>query len=218
MNIIAKLDQLLKWLFATPIRKAVMGALLYIALILPLLYGARPGRFSTDFPKDIPLILLGAFLGGIVIYIGAKRQERNTPTLSPQQTTPAKQPTYFAVITWIALIALVCVVGFNLFALLSKRPHQPQPVYSPSGEQVILPSINTDQDDMTQYLCVKLVIQDVGTGTTLFEIQTGASSRMRWSVGWIGEDMIQLKSSDIGDRCWAEGNDGAWHDGECPPK
>ncbi len=70
---------------------------------------------------------------------------------------------------------------------------------------------------MTKYLCVKLMVQDVLSGATLFETQTGASDRMSWELGWIDEHSIELKSSDIGDTCWAEGNNGTWQNSPCPP-
>lgn len=71
--------------------------------------------------------------------------------------------------------------------------------------------------DMTTYLCVKLKVQDAKTGAVLFEIQTHASDRMRWSVTWLNEKAFQLTSSDIGNYCWAEADDGNWQSMDCPP-
>jgi hypothetical protein len=121
------------------------------------------------------------------------------------------------VILLVAGIILIGLVVIVLFANNRGRQRQPEPVYSHSGVRVILPSINYSKDDMKKYLCVKLVIQDVDTGAILFDLQTSASDRMRWSVKWIDEKSIQLSSSDIGNYCWAEGSDGTWHDWECPP-
>ena len=78
-------------------------------------------------------------------------------------------------------------------------------------------SINYSKEDGTCSTCVKLSIQDVQTRKTLFEVQTNASDVMRWSVQWLSEKSIQLKSSDIGTYCWGEGNNGIWEEAECPP-
>ena len=123
----------------------------------------------------------------------------------------------FKVILLIVGISLLCLVAMCLFTQYASKQEQLVPVYSPGGDRVILPSLNYNQDDETKYLCVKLVVQDVDTGANLFEIQTGASNKMRWSVHWIAENIIQLKSSDIGNYCWVEGSDGMWQDWECPP-
>jgi hypothetical protein len=117
-------------------------------------------------------------------------------------------------IVGLILIGLLVMI---LVACNPGRQSEPERVYSPSGGRVILPSVNYIKDDIRKYLCVKLTIQNVVTGSTLFEIQTGVSDRMRWSVQWIGEKIIQFKSSDIGDYCWAENSDGTWHDWDCPP-
>jgi hypothetical protein len=127
-----------------------------------------------------------------------------------------KKSLYLRVALLIAGIIFLSLVVISLSVQHFNNQVQPTPVYSPSGERVILPSINYNQDDSKKYLCVKLVVQDVDTGTNLFEIQTGASNRMRWSVDWIDENTIQLTSSDIGIYCWAEKSEGVWQEWECP--
>ena len=126
-------------------------------------------------------------------------------------------PPRFKVIYRVAGILVIGLAAMALFIQYLRKPIQPEPVYSPSGERVILPSINYSKDDATKYLCVMFIIQDVDTGIILFETQTGASARDRWSVHWINENMIQLSSSDIGNYCWDESSDGRWQDTECFP-
>jgi hypothetical protein len=126
-------------------------------------------------------------------------------------------------ILW-AFLAIVLVIvlyfAYNaglmaLFVIHQRQPQQTEPVYSPSRELVIEPIINTSREDMTKYLCIKMVIRDAETGNILWEKQTSASSRMGWSVQWINEDLIQLQSSDVGDSCWARENDGTWQEASC---
>jgi len=71
-------------------------------------------------------------------------------------------------------------------------------------------TIGADKTDPPAYLCVKFEIQD-SAGQLLYAEQTRASARMRWSVGWDGNERVVLESSDIGTYAWERGSDGQWH-------
>lgn len=62
---------------------------------------------------------------------------------------------------------------------------------------------------------VHIKIQETKSGETLFQVQTSASDRMRWSVDWIDNNTVILNSSDIGAYCWEENND-SWKKIQCP--
>jgi hypothetical protein len=117
----------------------------------------------------------------------------------------------------IAFLVFTCsgVLVMIGFILTRSDPNQPERVVSPSGKRVVIPTVNTSKEDITNYLCIKIEIQDVATGETLFEEQTGASNRMRWSIHWVKENNIQLRSSDIGVLCWEEGSDNVWRRVDC---
>ncbi len=80
---------------------------------------------------------------------------------------------------------------------------------SPDGRFVLVTTINRDKTDPTAYLCVKLKILD-DSGNVLYEEQTRASDRMRWTVKWDGNERVVLESSDIGTYVWELGRDGQW--------
>jgi hypothetical protein len=96
------------------------------------------------------------------------------------------------------------------------NPNVQDPVYSTDGLKVIVPSVNFNKDNYDTYLLVHIEIQDTGTKETLFQVQTRASHRMRWSVKWIDNNTVMLDSSDIGSYCWAEDNGGTWEEIKCP--
>ncbi len=81
---------------------------------------------------------------------------------------------------------------------------------SPDGSLTLVTSINRSKDDLTKYLCVRFQIVD-SAGKVIYEEQTGASDRMRWSMQWDGNDRIVLDSSDIGTLVWERQADGIWH-------
>jgi hypothetical protein len=91
-----------------------------------------------------------------------------------------------------------------------------EPVYSTDGSKVIVPSVNFNKDNYETYLHVNIEIQDANTQETLFQVQTRASHRMRWSVKWIDNNTVTLESSDIGSHCWAEYNNETWNEIKCP--
>jgi hypothetical protein len=113
-----------------------------------------------------------------------------------------------------ALIAIVWI-ALILFFFTGVHPYTPDPIYSPDESTVIIPMINFDKANYATYLLVHLKIQDTRTGDILYQVQTGASDRMRWSVFWLNNNTFQLESSDIGFYCWKE-EVGTWMETECP--
>ena len=81
--------------------------------------------------------------------------------------------------------------------------------FSPSGEYFFETSINRGRSDLRKYLCVVVKIYDK-TGKEVEEIQTGASSNMRWDIGWGGNDCVLLDSSDIGKYKWEKMSPTRW--------
>ncbi len=89
-------------------------------------------------------------------------------------------------------IALITLLGCG------SRRYPIKTDISPSGKYQIKATINTDESDRTKYLCVKLHLLDV-QGKELSQLQTGASHRMKWALGWMDDDdIVVLYSSDIG--------------------
>ena len=112
------------------------------------------------------------------------------------------------------LLAIYWLAG--IYTVFIRVPHYvPEPVYSYNGSRVIVPTINYDKADPWGYLCVNLEIRDTTSGKTLYQIQTHASDRMKWSVYWIGENEFRLDSSDIGSYCWKEELE-TWQETACP--
>ena len=69
---------------------------------------------------------------------------------------------------------------------------------SPSKKYKIQSTVNTDKTDRTKYLCIKLHLLDT-KGKELFQLQTSASTTMKWALGWMEkDDILILYSSDIG--------------------
>lgn len=113
------------------------------------------------------------------------------------------------------LIAITLVVLRSYFNT-GNQSQVPAEVYSPDRSKIIIPRVNSDKDNYDTYLLVHLEIQDVQSRRTLFEVQTRASDRMRWSVDWIDDSTVKLDSSDIGSYCWAEGKNDTWTEIPCP--
>ena len=99
-------------------------------------------------------------------------------------------------------IALILV-----FILLNHN--KPQVKISPSGLFYLTTEINKSKYDIRLYLCVKIIIKDK-QGKLIQEIQTYASDRMKWNVGWGEKDSIILESSDIGDWEWKMQENNKW--------
>jgi hypothetical protein len=114
----------------------------------------------------------------------------------------------------LVLVALIWVV-LIIFFYAGTHPYEPKPVYSPDGTRVIIPTLNFDKEDQDKYLLVHLKIQNTESEEILFQVQTRASDRMRWSVDWIDNNTVILDSSDIGTYCWEENNN-SWKVSECP--
>jgi hypothetical protein len=112
------------------------------------------------------------------------------------------------------LLALIWVAMF-IYLFTGVNHYVPEPVYSADREKVIIPTINYSKQDMRTYLCVNIEIRDTHSGKSLFTVQTYASDRMKWSVDWVGKNIVELDSSDIGGYCWTVESDN-WGETECP--
>jgi hypothetical protein len=122
----------------------------------------------------------------------------------------------FGFVAIVSLILMSLCAAISILFFFKEKERKPEQLLSPSGNRVILATVNRSKEDMTTYLCIKLEIKDLSANKILFNIQTHASDRMRWSIHWLGEDSILLESSDIGDRCWKEISGGVWKEAECP--
>ena len=113
------------------------------------------------------------------------------------------------------LIAVIwiAVVQYSYGAVI---PYASDRVYSSDGSRVVIPSIDNNKDNYEAYLLVHIEVRDVKSGKTLFQVQTRASDRMRWSVHWVDNKIVKLDSVDIGAYCWAESDDGTWKETKCP--
>jgi CDP-diacylglycerol pyrophosphatase len=121
----------------------------------------------------------------------------------------------FAVVS-VLILTVVILMALPIYFFVQARSYVPSPVYSVDGSRVIISTINSNKEDYVDYLFVHIEIQDVKTGKALSQIQTRASSRMRWSIEWIGNDTVKLDSSDIGSYCWTESDNGVWSETKCP--
>ena len=117
----------------------------------------------------------------------------------------------------LGILVLVAIVWTAVVIIINTgtHPYVPSRVNSPDGTKVIIPTINFDKEDYDKYLKVHIEIQDTRSGETLFQVQTIASDRMRWSVSWIGNEIVIMNSSDIGSYCWKD-NNVTWKETECP--
>ncbi len=115
----------------------------------------------------------------------------------------------------LSLFICLGLIGAAILINMQIRHQQLAPIYSPNHQNMVVPSINTDKTDMRQYLCIKISIVDTISKKVIFEEQTFASSRMNWSIRWLGNQSFILDSSDIGPSCWQEVN-GTWKLSDCP--
>ncbi|MBV9868826.1 MAG: hypothetical protein JO316_26065 [Abitibacteriaceae bacterium] len=113
-------------------------------------------------------------------------------------------------------LALLCamVVGSGLMSGCgnSRASTPAPPLPSPDGKLLLVTSINTSHSDPVTYGCVKFAIQD-RQGKILYQQQTHAAARMRWSMHWQGNDTVVLQSSDIGTDTWQRDHKGRWQSG-----
>ena len=107
-----------------------------------------------------------------------------------------------------------CLMAIAVFFFLSgcsqRSSSDINSIPSPDGNLTLITSINRSKEDPTKYLCVKFQIVD-STGKMLYEEQTGASDRMRWSMRWEDNQRVVLDSSDIGTIVWEQQADESWH-------
>ena len=70
-------------------------------------------------------------------------------------------------------------------------------------------SVNQSKADRTRYLCVIVDITD-SAGKTLHHEITPASDTQRWSIQWVSNNEVLLKSSDVGSYRIRRQRDGTW--------
>jgi len=81
---------------------------------------------------------------------------------------------------------------------------------SPDGTMSLSTSVNQSKADSTRYLCVVVDITD-SAGKTVHHEVTPASTTQRWSIQWVSNDEVLLKSSDIGNYRIRRQPDGTWN-------
>jgi len=109
---------------------------------------------------------------------------------------------------WTRCVSVLLILG-SLAGCIWPKSDSESSIPSPDGRFVLVTTINRDKTDPTVYLCVKLKILD-DSGNVLYEEQTRASDRMRWTAKWDGNERVVLESSDIGTYVWELGRDGQW--------
>lgn len=70
-------------------------------------------------------------------------------------------------------------------------------------------SVNHNKANPAQDLCVVIDITD-SAGKALHHEITPASDTQRWSIQWVGNDEVLLKSSDVGTYRIRRQPDGKW--------
>jgi hypothetical protein len=76
-------------------------------------------------------------------------------------------------------------------------------------------AVNQSKANPSRYLCVIVEITD-SAGTTLHHEVTPASNTQRWSIAWVSNDEVLIKSSDVGNYHIRRNSDGTWK-GETAP-
>jgi hypothetical protein len=79
---------------------------------------------------------------------------------------------------------------------------------SPDGKLTLVAFPEQSTNSRVLHLVV-FEIRD-STGKVLHREDTRASDAMRWSMTWLSNDRIELKSSDIGTYHWSKQPDGTW--------
>ncbi len=87
---------------------------------------------------------------------------------------------------------------------------------SPSGLFYLKTEVNTSKEDLRKYLCIKIIVWDK-QGNLIEQIQTDASSRMRFNIKWQEDESILLESSDIGNYIWLKDNENRWSKKQIAP-
>jgi len=121
-----------------------------------------------------------------------------------------------SIIFGIVVIIIIVWIALALYIFTGVKSYVPEHVYSPDKSKVVIPSVDYNKDNYNTYLLVHIDIQDVSSKKILFQIQTRASDKMRWSVSWIDNKTVILNSSDIGPCCWKEEENGIWEETKCP--
>jgi hypothetical protein len=80
---------------------------------------------------------------------------------------------------------------------------------SPDGTLEIHTFIEQSRSNPTAYGCVIIEIREKSR-KALYRENTGASDFERWSVDWVSNARIRLKSSDVGTMFWSRQPDGTW--------
>lgn len=104
------------------------------------------------------------------------------------------------------LIILYAGIAACLMPIFCSSPTDCAPIKSPNGSLTLIPSVNQSKNDLTKYHCVAFDITD-STGARLHHVQSGASDRMKWAIGWFNDSTVILYSSDIGTRAWKLNDD-----------
>ena len=89
------------------------------------------------------------------------------------------------------------------------QPSPSPPQKSPDGTMSLSTSVNQSKANPTRYLCVVVDIND-STGKPLHHEVTPASDTQRWSIQWVSNDEVLLKSSDVGNYRIRRQPDGKW--------
>ena len=79
---------------------------------------------------------------------------------------------------------------------------------SPDGKLTLVAAPQQSTNSRVLHLVV-FEIRDQ-TGKVLHREDTRASDAMRWSMAWVSNERIELKSSDIGTYYWSRQPDGTW--------
>lgn len=93
------------------------------------------------------------------------------------------------------------LVFVTLSGCSASRSDDMAPIKSPDGSLTLTPSVNTSNSDPTKYLCVAFDIFD-SSGSRVHHVESSASDRMKWAIGWFDDRTIVLYSSDVGTRAW----------------
>ena len=83
------------------------------------------------------------------------------------------------------------------------------PRKSPDGTLSLSTSVNRSKAVPSRYLCVVVDITD-SKGRPLHHEVTPASDTQRWSIQWVSNNEVLLKSSDVGNYRIRRQTDGTW--------